>query len=319
MQRDAEESLLRRILLATDCSSSAAAAAAYSFSLAKRLKARVDIVHAHSRDQSGEKPEGAARAGIVQKPPPLSREMSALVERAEEQGIDATGYEREGQPGPVILALARTLACDLVMMGTHGRKGISHVFLGSTAEDVIRSAPCPVLTVRGHRPVDLDESGPLPDFPHIILVPFDFSPCALAAWDYAVRLARASQGSLTVLHVMEASSYGLDFTLTHLGADRRRRQRIMTGLAELVERSQSRQVSARAAIQEGGRPAEGILEHARGANTDLIVIGTHGRRGLSHAMTGSVAEAVVREASCPVLTVRNGSPKRDPVHAERSL
>lgn len=280
------------------------------------MKARIHIVHAHSQSGGQEKVEGAT-PGIVQTPLSLSREMSAFIERAKTQGIDVTGHESLGIPGPVILALAETLPSDLVVVGTHGRQGISHVFLGSIAEEVIRAAPCPVLTVHGLRPIDLNEGDRLKDFPHTIVVPFDFSPCAVAAWDYAVRLARGCHGSLTILHVMEPTSYGLDFTLTHLGADRRRRQRITTDLAGIVARGQAQEVIARAAIQEGGRPCEGILDYARNTDTDLIVMGTHGRRGLSHAMTGSVAEAVVRQASCPVITVRSGASTGDPVPAGR--
>jgi nucleotide-binding universal stress UspA family protein len=78
----------------------------------------------------------------------LERDMKALREKTKAKWPDVEGIVREGNVYDVIVDAARTLGCDLVVIGTHGRKGVSHVLLGSVAEKVVRLSPVPVLTVR---------------------------------------------------------------------------------------------------------------------------------------------------------------------------
>jgi nucleotide-binding universal stress UspA family protein len=141
-----------------------------------------------------------------------------------------------------------------------------------------------------------------------ILVPVDFSPASRAALEYAVFLARRFDAGVEVLHVWEPPLYvGPEITITAPG-------RAVT-LAEFARTEASRGMEEflasldRAGLPslngrvDSGPPAATILRVATDEHCDLIVMGTRGRTGLAHALLGSVAEKVVRRASCPVVTV----------------
>jgi nucleotide-binding universal stress UspA family protein len=202
-------------------------------------------------------------------------------------------------PSQKVGELAKMLGTDLIVMGTHGRTGLDHVLLGSTAERVVTTAPCPVMTIRLEK---RDErSGPINL--RGILAPIDFSDCSLEALDYGVQVAKQFGASLTILHVLEPVSYGLDFTLYRTAERESLKERTESRLAGLVEIVKSEGVPAHSEVR-GGLPADTIVRAAHDSSYDLIVMGTHGRRGLSHVVSGSVAEAVLRRASCPVLMVK---------------
>jgi nucleotide-binding universal stress UspA family protein len=143
-----------------------------------------------------------------------------------------------------------------------------------------------------------------------ILVPSDFSEPSRAALEYAAELARAFAASLDVLHVWEAPVFIppaslLDAGVADLTLVEVFRKNAEEGLAKFVEAAKKREIVGRASFAELGCPAQVITDFARNRGYDLIVLGTHGRTGLSHALIGSVAERVVRHASCPVLAVRS--------------
>jgi nucleotide-binding universal stress UspA family protein len=133
-----------------------------------------------------------------------------------------------------------------------------------------------------------------------ILVPVDFSPCSQAAIDYAALLAERFGASIEVLHVWHPprAAEDDDTPLTRF-AQSDAGEAMTRFLAEL----EARGVPEARGRLERGAPAEAILDVACIDHCDLIVLGAHGKRGLSHLITGSVAAKVVRGASCPVLTV----------------
>jgi nucleotide-binding universal stress UspA family protein len=244
----------------------------------------------------------------------LKTESSQLVDfkgRAELRGIAVTTRVATGIPSEEVITVARAEDSDLIVVGTRGKTGLAHVLLGSTAERVIRGAPCPVLTVRMEPAVIKEEEDSLskPVRLERILVPIDFSNCSLDALGYAAVVAQQAKASLMLLHVLEPVSYGLDFTL---GQSKARRLEVETWtkrLEELVSSHQHPTMQVESQLR-GGFPADSILDSAQTLPCDLIVMGTHGRRGISHTISGSVAEAVLRKARCPVITVR--SPKLRP-------
>jgi len=142
-----------------------------------------------------------------------------------------------------------------------------------------------------------------------ILVPVDFSEPSRAALAYAAELARQVDGTVEVLHVAEVPAFVPCASLPEAGASDLSlvtlvRESAEKLLAELVSDAAKQGITLQAARVELGSPARVITDVARGGGYDLIVLGTHGRTGLAHALIGSVAERVVREARCPVLTVR---------------
>jgi nucleotide-binding universal stress UspA family protein len=147
--------------------------------------------------------------------------------------------------------------------------------------------------------------------PKRILVPVDFSDCSLDALEYGALITQRSKASLKLLHVLEPVSYGLDFTLPHMAQRESSKTAVTKRLSDLVSALTSVGLASDF-LMSGGLPADSILDAARAQSVDVIIMGTHGRRGLSHVLFGSVAESVLRRSSCPVLTVR--SPKLPPGH-----
>jgi nucleotide-binding universal stress UspA family protein len=140
----------------------------------------------------------------------------------------------------------------------------------------------------------------MPAFQHI-LVPTDFSESAAEAADYAVELAKSFDANLTLLHVHEFPVYayatGIYLPTVDLFAAAK------TATAEATGQLKARWQKTDGLIAEGF-PWEQIIDVAKERGADLIVMGTHGRRGISRALLGSVAEKVVRMAPIPVLTIR---------------
>ena len=142
-----------------------------------------------------------------------------------------------------------------------------------------------------------------------ILVPVDFSSCSAAALRYAVDLARDLGAQLEVLHVLELPHYVIPDAMIEVPGDRRQ------SLTDFARGSAKKELDTmlgefdldpptvtRAMVN--GYPRDAILERVESGEYDLLVMGTHGRTGLSHLFLGSVAEQVVRRSPCPVLTIR---------------
>jgi universal stress protein A len=152
-------------------------------------------------------------------------------------------------------------------------------------------------------------------FQHI-LVAVDFSPCSQVAFDIAVDLARATGAVLDVLHVFRPpKTIPPELEVHHGPGDEKLttlvRERVQEELDALLAKAG---VRVGEAILEDGQPAERIIARASASDCDLVVVGTHGRTGLSHALIGSVAETVVRLCPKPVLSVRardSGAASRD--------
>jgi nucleotide-binding universal stress UspA family protein len=136
-----------------------------------------------------------------------------------------------------------------------------------------------------------------------ILVPTDFSDCSRTAIAYATALAKIYQAKIILLHVVETSVYSLDTSLIPPGDPFGLREK----LVEMTEK-EAALLKGRGFDVEGecviGLPAIEIIRAVQEKKADLVVMGTHGRTGLSHILLGSTAERVIQRASCPVLTVK---------------
>ncbi len=302
--------LIRTIVFATDFSSCADRAYQYALRIASEWGASISALHVVEFPPGMDPEYPVNQLYLENLRKELDQQVATLVERAGQVGLMIVKREALGIPSVEINNLARTLEADLIVVGTHGRTGLQHVLLGSTAERVIAGAPCPVLAVREAKPASEDRlSAEAPPIKWI-LVPIDFSDCSLDALEYAAQVAREYGAHVTILHVMEPATYGLDFTLTH-AADPERCEHIRARLNDLTA-ALTRSGVATDQVLRGGLPADMILHSECAMNCDLIVMGTHGRRGFSHLVYGSVTEAVLRRARSPILTVR--SPKFSPGH-----
>jgi nucleotide-binding universal stress UspA family protein len=139
-----------------------------------------------------------------------------------------------------------------------------------------------------------------------ILVPTDFSEGSLGAMRYAMGLSEMLGARVIFLHVVEPPAYGVELTGTYPGIAPEVTRKLAEMLHDWVEQVRVRGVQVEWHIELGAAFAE-ILAAVERYRADLIVMGTHGRTGLSHLLLGSVAARVVQHAPCPVLTVRPGA------------
>ncbi|MBK5283696.1 MAG: universal stress protein [Nitrospiraceae bacterium] len=304
--------MIKRILLATDFSRWARRAEDYACALACSWKASLTVLSVAEFPPGLNPDYSVNQLYLGDLLTHASSQLVDLKSRAERRGIAVTTRVATGIPSEEVITVAKAEDSDLLVLGTRGKTGLAHVLLGSTAERVIRGAPCPVLTVRTAQ-ADAEDDGVLsrPVTLERILVPIDFSACSLDALEYAVVVAQQAKASLMLLHVLEPVSYGLDFTIGHSRTRELVRENWTKRLEDLASSLKVTDIPVEVRLR-GGLPADSILDSAQTLPCDLIVMGTHGRRGISHVISGSVAEAVLRKALCPVIAVR--SPKFGPGH-----
>lgn len=229
--------------------------------------------------------------------------LDELVAQISGQGITATGVLSEGSPARQILQLVSERSADLVITGTHGRTGLKRFFLGSVAEKVVRLSKTPVLVARPRA----DESQGL----RRILVATDFSESAERALTTAIALG-GPEATIDILHCwfLEPLSYP-SYVPTQSGADLSMslRKSIEGGAArqgaELLIRHQKAECTMEFHTKEAP-PVHGIQDWLERRSYDLVVTGSHGRRGAARLLMGSVAEMTVRHSPCSVLVVHAG-------------
>jgi nucleotide-binding universal stress UspA family protein len=226
--------------------------------------------------------------------------LAAAVKEARELGAKQVSCTfLSGLPSERICAALGADAFDLVIMGTHGRTGFRRILLGSVTEQVIRHAPCSILAVRGREGSST--------FRHI-LCPVDFSPSSRHAVDLAIELAARDGLGIVLLHVLDLPVAYVGEPSSHaVVADLDRGStRMLDELAAEVRTKTSVPVVTRTRI---GSPAAQTLTVLDSEDTfDLVVVGSHGRTGISRVLLGSVAEKLARHAPCPVLVARTTPP-----------
>lgn len=301
-----DQPLINRVLVATDFSDCATHALDYAGFLAKAHAAPVDILHVTELLPDMDPAGPAADLYFKERRLIADGLLQQLVDRYAETGVPAQSRQRLGIPSQQINQVAGECGVDLVVLGSHGRSDLADLALGSTAERVVRGAPCPVFTVRA-KPQYRTSTGDQPRTPspcvRHILSPVDFSDCALEALDYATQLAAQLHADLTILHVMEPVYYDLELGSGHIMEEPAKRKEAEERLDDLTDKLASSGLDINTHVRGGVAP-DAIVAAAYHIPTDLIVMGTHGRRGLSRFSSGSVAEAVLRQAPCPVVTLR---------------
>lgn len=204
----------------------------------------------------------------------------------------------QGNPARQILKDAESVPADLIVLGTHGRSGFTRFLLGSVTEKVLRHASCPVLTVPPRA------SGALPAGARLfsrIVAAVDFSDSSQAALKEAISLCTQYGASLTAVHVVEPIPTYAESGIPGLDANLER-EAAHGYLKNLLERlAPGFKAEEVVLIGHAGR---GVLQTAETARADLIVAGVHGRNAMDLMFFGSTANRLVREAVCPVLTIK---------------
>lgn len=289
---------IERILCPTDFSDFSEKAYDYALSLAWHYGAELILQHVVTPLTLGY-PEYTI-------PDSASQFYGELRKHAEEQLREfAKARGRDGPPAHVIveeggvteriLTRAKGKAADLIVMGTHGRRGFERLALGSVTAKVLRKSHCPVLAVR--KPThDFIVPGQTEDPVqlHKILYCSDFSECSVRALEYALSLASEYQAELSLLHVLEHSPAAPEREAEIAGAKRR--------LDEPIP-EEVRSCSKVESLVRIGKPHEEIVQQANEAQTELVIVGVRGRNALDVALFGSTTYRVIQFAACPVLAV----------------
>lgn len=296
---------IQKILAPTDFSGQSLAGVRYAMNL--RLKFGSSLVLLHVIEPTP--PTGGMESVVLAQSDSevvawARKELAKLAQR--EAGNDKliNNLIRMGKPFHEITTEAGENKADLIVIATHGYTGVEHLLLGSTAEHVVRHAPCPVLTVPAHTPPK--RTGKTSPFKiKKILVPIDFSNLSQAALPWAAFLAAQFKAELVLLYVeekfpvdyllgRELMSHAVVPLIKQAGADLER-------LAMRLRKTTGANISV---VVRDGKPFQEICHAAEALGADMIVLTTHGHTGLKHVWLGSTAERVVRHAHCPVLVVR---------------
>ncbi len=307
--RDRERALrIKTILVPLDFSRASIQALKFTIPLAKEFGATIHLVHVQPADEM----TAIENAGglMLSCADSIALMQDRLSEALREQGRfwPDNCHVVSGRPYEEICKLAGRIEADLIVLSTRGLGRLKHVFLGSTAERVIRYASCPVLIPRGARFKSITWNGAagLSGFKlRKILAPLDFSKCSFAGVRYAACLARDAGATLRLFHVV--FPYTQLFALDRANGDltpliKAAKATAREEMTKLREMSFLRDVPCETEIRTGPVIDEICRESGR-PEIDLIVTSTHGHSGFKRAVIGSVAEHVVRYAECPVLTV----------------
>jgi nucleotide-binding universal stress UspA family protein len=294
---------IERILVALDFSPASLEALDYAVWLAKQFRAAIHLVHVYPPDEASAPGGGHLLFESAEAIERLNEELTGIHRKHVPTFRPENCHIRGGRPYEEIVRVAREIDADVIALATRGHSGLKHLLLGSTAERVVRNAPCPVLVARKskQRGKATREAFAI----RTILVPTDFSQCSLAGTEYAAFLARKFGAILRLFHALYPYT-------NYVFVDRAGVR--LSGLAEAVEETARQEMDAlkqmnflrNVPVQTEilpGPAVDEICAAAGGPDIDLIVTSTHGRTGLKHALIGSVAEQVVRYAERPVLVV----------------
>lgn len=275
---------LSRILAPTDFSDCATGAVKYAKVLARRFGAGITLLHA-APPRAMFEPLPLTGMAFVE---PFADEETHAAAALDAYRADlladfpeSDGVLMTGSPAETIVASSRSSSADIIVMGTHGREGLSRAFLGSVAESVIQQSDRPVITVR---PI---EDRPRPAGIARILCPVNYSAVASRAYQHALFLASAFDAELTVLYLEERG------VVDH--SDEMKRLREWVGDVPLTVRA--------SLLVDHGEAAVQVNDYALRHGTDLIVMGVQHKRRATITVIGTTTATLTRHAPCPVLTV----------------
>lgn len=285
---------IRKILCPVDFFRASEAALVYAGSLAKNYEARIHILHVI--------PPASSFLSFAQDTGKLVKSahdesrlrLTRIAKTVKASGVHPSVEVRFGEIDREIVNTIGEYKANLVVAGTHGRRGFQHWLIGSVCERLLRTAPIPILTI-GH----VRTFAGLPNIKRVLIgIDFSAGSTEAAAWGFSI--AQKYQADVTLIHVA-------DFVMGDIPD--RYRNSLLEGIRLEMEKLIPAEASTRCAITtrvEFGIPFQLILKLAERGKDNLIVLGTHGKSMLDRTLLGSSTERVIRGASCPVLAVPPG-------------
>jgi len=297
---------IRKVLFPTDFSSCSHQALRHAVRLARDYGAELHVLHAvvlfgeDPNDPGHELPDLAEIHGLMEEL--AERRMGSLAREGDvPELVLKLVQRRDVSPAPPILSYAQQEDIDLIVMGTHGRRGVRRWLLGSVTNEVVRFAPCPVLTVRGR------EGSTPSEGLRRILAPLDFSDHGKDAMKVACALASRYGSQLDLVHVLPEGlhpAFYAEWASKLTDVEPGILERVHGALEEALKESTLCQGPGVQTHALEGHPGREIVRFARDREVDLIVICTHGLSGIRHFLLGSTTEQVVAGADCPVLVTK---------------
>ena len=296
---------LKNVLYATDFSEASEAALPYASAICRRFGSTLHVAHVISDTSLLLMTGGVDYVSMGTIYEDAHTEAQEKLQKVANRldGIPLLTYVRHGQVWKNLEGIIAEKDIDLLVVGTHGRGGVGKLLLGSVAEDILRHAPCPVLTVgpnisgraklpvypgksRDLAPVDLELER--------IVYATSFAPASVTVAPVAVMLAEEFESKLTLMHVFEE--------YTQLDSRPGPIEEGLRHLQELVPKD-NKLAYAPETVMEFGPAADVIVRVAAEREADLIVLGAHPAGGTTH-LPWSTVHKVVTYATCPVLTMR---------------
>ena len=285
---------IKKILFPTDFSKTSKYALSHVAEFAVSLGAEVHLLHVRSENKA--RVPGQFEERMAE----LKREIGSYPRVGSAQPLTLIAHKvTDVAPGHAIVEYAAKQRIDLIIFSTHGRRGIQRFFLGSVAEEVARSAPCSVVTVREAVSPDKD-----PSYRNIV-VAVDFSLFSHDAVRCGAALAKLFGSQLHLLYVIDAEIPSIIYSVG--------RRSLMDLIPDLEEKAKKALgdlaneldcEDAKIHLSRGHvhRQIEKFVNRHR---VDLLVIASHGSLGGKQYVMGSVAQMVIHYSSCPVLTLRS--------------
>lgn len=284
---------LQNVLFATDFSPFSDAALPYAVSIARQYGGKVFATHVVPTGSYNLVPPDTWPMAVENEGERDSYRIDHL-----EMKLATVPHDilmKVGDVWPVLSTLIEEDNIDLLVLGTHGRTGLSKLMMGSVAEEIFRQTQCPVMTVGPEVP---SRDGPGIKFTNILFVT-DFTQASKAGLRYAISLAEESQATISLLHCLEKPAVG-SVDLNSNSAF------VMRELEQLVPKDAEPWCKTQCFVEYGDR-AESIVAFAEKHHVDLIVMGVRAATGnpeIGTHLANRTAHNVVSHATCPVLTVR---------------
>jgi nucleotide-binding universal stress UspA family protein len=291
----------KKILVPVDFSEFSDKAAEYALFLAEKYRADITLLHAIALFQGDFDDEEQLKMYekiIEKKEEEREKKLASHKKTAKGRGIEVNSVLLRGiSVASSILDYISDKDFDLVIMGTHGHTGFKSLLLGSVTEKVVRESPIPVLTIhKDYNKIEIKE----------ILVPVDLSESSHNTIKHGKALAREFNATLEFLHVVEIEAHPEFYNLSFEPILKENPNLADHITKNMIKATGIPKDKATYAVKEGKVYKE-IKKYADNSQIDLIVMGSHGRGELEDFLLGSNSERVVRIATCPVLTVRQGS------------
>jgi nucleotide-binding universal stress UspA family protein len=305
---------IQKIIVGVDFSHESEVATQHAMNIARHVGAEIVLAHVGAILDTPAPSSTPQHASIKEWESFIRHELAedrqrleAVRERLLGQGVEVSHVVRDGFADTALTETARELGAELLIVGTHGRSGLKRFFLGSISERVARLSDTNVMVARAR---DGGEGGY-----RRILVPTDFSAPAAKALDLALLLAAREaepRAKIDVIHCWQvpvtASTPYAPFKAAEEAL-----ATVRDAMAETVQESGKRLLehydpgAVDLTFQAfEASPAHGIQDRLEQGNYDLVIVGSHGRRGLRRLLLGSVAELTVRHAPCSVLVAHGG-------------